>query len=121
MGGGVHRGRRLPGRPVLLLALACGLAAGAGALPVEVVSALPAARGAFRVGIVELTGDDLSAEARVAAVTFPRLLYEHLAGIDERDLSEEELIAYASVRLGSAVLASTLSIQRTAIIRPNSR
>ena len=121
MGGGVNRGRRLPGRPILVPALvctlACALAAGVGALPEAVEQALPEPREVFRVGIVELSGANTSPEARVAAVTFPRLLYELLAGIDERDLSEDELRAYAAVRLRSAVLSEAATLRSAVAAR----
>ncbi len=93
-----------------LAALAVGLLLGPGAavraesvpLPAAVAALLPAEREVFRVGIVRFTAEGLSAEARVAAETFPRLLYEQVGGIDERDLSSEELDAYAAVRLRAA-------------------
>ena len=106
MGGHVDRGRRVSGSSGLAVVLVCAVVARIGALPEAVERALPADRTVFRVGIVELTGDVLSPEARVAAVTFPRLLYELLAKIDERDLSDDELRAYASIRLRSAVLSA---------------
>ena len=77
-----------------------------GASPV--LAELPEPRAQFRVGLAELvvktTGDAApDPEARVAAVTFPRLVYELLAGIDEHDLSDAERRAYSALRIELAV------------------
>jgi hypothetical protein len=71
-----------------------------------VLDVLPDARPAVRVGIAELLVPQTAGprdEARIAAVTFPRLLYESLAAIDERDRDGEEQRAYAARRLSEAM------------------
>ena len=89
------------GRALFACVLIAGPALAAAAIPAVVERQLPADRAVFRVGLAELDGEDLSPEARVAAATFPRLLYELVSEIDERDLSTDELNAYATVRLDS--------------------
>ena len=76
-----------------------------------VAEALPPPREAFTVGIAELSTSDTSAEARVAAVTFPRLLYENLSRIDSRDLTTEELVAYARRRREQALEEAATRLQ----------
>ncbi len=68
-----------------------------------VLEALPAARDTVRVGIAELSVASPGAESRIAATTFPRLLYEALSDIDERDLGDEERSAYVASRLRRAI------------------
>lgn len=79
-----------------------GSPAGSAAPAPEVVEVLPEAREEFRVGIAAFATSEAGVESRIAGFTFPRLLLEHLDRIDEHDLSDEELGAYASRRLTSA-------------------
>ncbi len=96
-------GGRLPRLLAVGLLLCCAaVRADAEALPESVAALLPGGRENLRVGIARLSGERLSQEARNAAETFPRLLYEQIGEIDERDLSAEELDAYATVRLRAA-------------------
>ncbi|MFP4112780.1 MAG: PEGA domain-containing protein [Spirochaetales bacterium] len=108
---------RLAIRAALLFVAASAAAQDAAPEPPSepVLDALSAPRETYRVGIAELVAEPgptgVADEARIAAVTFPRLLYESLSSIREHEFSTEELRAYSERRLDAAVRDAASALQ----------
>ncbi|MFW5826271.1 MAG: PEGA domain-containing protein [bacterium] len=77
----------------------------------EVEEVLPDARQDFRVGVAAFSSGETGVESRIAGFTFPRLLLEHLDRIDRHELSDEEIVAYASRQLASAAASAAAELR----------
>ncbi len=78
---------------------------------------LPEPRETFRVGIAELIAKGVPAERQFVTTTLPILVYDSLRAVDEREMGEAELEAYAEERLAVARRAGAKALAEAVATR----